>query len=173
MDVTPMVTACKSWIRYYHDTDKIDVLKDTIGLPSIARRRMYEAASMFPGFMGFSLTGNSHQNLEKLIVSNTFGGLSIIFTRYHEAGKTRLRELVSQTEPDGAGDHTYCQPVECQMGWPNYVSACWDMIRTPYIRGANPSSYLWGPVCTTKWTRLTQKDGSNRLWSARSSASCK
>ena len=73
MDIAPMVTACKSWIRYYHDTDKIDVLKDTIGLPSIARRRMYEAASKFPGFMGFSLTEDSHQNLEKLIVSNTFG----------------------------------------------------------------------------------------------------
>ena len=116
MDVAPMVTACKSWLRYYHDTDKIDVLKDTIGLPSIARRRMYEAASKFPGFMGFSLTENSHQNLEKLIVSNTCGGPSIVFTRYHEAGKTRLRELVSETEPDGAGDHTYCQPVGMSNG---------------------------------------------------------
>ena len=116
MDVAPMVTACKSWLRYYHNTDKIDVLKDTIGLPSIARRRMYEAASKFPGFMEFSLTEDSHQNLEKLIVSNTFGGPSIIFTRYHEAGKTRLRELVSQTGPDGAGDHTYCQPVGMSNG---------------------------------------------------------
>ena len=116
MDVAPMVTACKSWLRYYHDTDKIDVLKDTIGLPSIARRRMYEAASKFPGFMGFSLTEDSHQNLEKLIVSNTCGGPSIVFTRYHEAGKTRLRELVSQTEPDGAGDHTYCQSVRMSNG---------------------------------------------------------
>ena len=53
MDVAPMVTACKSWLRYYHDTDKIDVLKDTIGLPSIARRRMYEAASKFPGSWDF------------------------------------------------------------------------------------------------------------------------
>ena len=107
MDVGPMV-----------NTDKIDMLKDTIGLPSIARRRMYEAASKFPGFMGFSLTENSHQNLEKLIAANTFGGLSIIFTRYQEAGKTRLRELVSQTKPDGASDRsTYCQPhtVKCQM----------------------------------------------------------
>ena len=173
MDVAPMVTACKSWLRYYHDTDKIDVLKDTIGLPSIARRRMYEAASKFPGFMGFSLTENSHQNLEKLIVSNTCGGPSIVFTRYHEAGKTRLRELVSETEPDGAGDHTYCQPVGMSNGMPNYVRAFWDMIRTVYTRGANPSSYLWVPVCTTKWTRPTQKDGSNRLWSARSLASCK
>ena len=116
MDVGPMVTTCKSWLRYYHDTDKIDVLKDTIGLPSIARWRMYEAASKFPGFMGFSLTEDSHQNLEKLIVSNTCGGPSIVFTRYHEAGKTRLRELVSQTEPDGAGDHTYCQPVGMSNG---------------------------------------------------------
>ena len=115
-DEGPMVKACKSWLWYYHDTDKIDVLKDTIGLPSIARWRMYEAASKFPGFMGFSLTEDSHQNLEKLIVSNTCGGPSIVFTRYHEAGKTRLRELVSQTEPDGAGDHTYCQPVGMSNG---------------------------------------------------------
>ena len=112
MDLGPMVNSCKPWLQYYHDTDKIDVLKDTIGLPSIARRRMYEAASKFPGFMGFSLT----ENLEKLIASNTFGGgASIIFTRYHKAGKTKLRELVSQTEPDGALEQTYCAPVECQM----------------------------------------------------------
>ena len=64
---------------------------------------MYQAASKFPGFLGFSLTENSHQNLEKLIVNNMVGGPSIIFTRYHEAGKTRLRDT-----------HTDCQPKLCQ-----------------------------------------------------------
>ena len=79
MDVGPMAKACKSWLQYFHDTDKIDVINDTIGLPSIARRRMYQAASKFPGFMGFFLTANSHQNLEKLITDSTFGGPSIYF----------------------------------------------------------------------------------------------
>ena len=110
MDVGPMVKACKSWLRYYHQTDKIDVLKDTIGLPSIARRSMYQAASKFPGFLGFSLTENSHQNLEKLIVNNMVGGPSIIFTRYHEAGKTRLRDTHTEL-----ADHTYCQPSEHKL----------------------------------------------------------
>ena len=93
-----MVNACKSWFQYYHYTDKIDVLKDTIGLPSIARRRIYEAASKFPVFMGFSLRENSHQNLEKLIADNTFGGPSIIFTRYHKAGKTQRISFPNQTK---------------------------------------------------------------------------
>ena len=126
MDVGPMVTACKSWLRYYHDTDKIDVLKDTIGLPSIARCRMYEAASKFPGFMGFSLTENSHQNLEKLIVSNTCGGPSIVFTRYHEAGKTdsgqqevqpAANELLPQTRRHEA-------QVEYRFGGENWALFC-------------------------------------------------
>ena len=112
MDVGPMVKACKSWLRYYHQTDKIDVLKDTIGLPSIARRSMYQAASKFPGFLGFSLTENSHQNLEKLIVDNMVGGPSIIFTRYHEAGKTRLRDTYTELVSSPDGDHTYCLKSE-------------------------------------------------------------
>ena len=165
MDVGPMVTA--SWLRYYHDTDKIDLLKDTIGLPSIARWKMYEAASKFPGFMGFSLTEDSHQNLEKLIVSNTCGGPSIIFTRYHEAGKTRLRELVPQTEPDGAGD---CQPVVMSTG---EAKLCEGLL------GYDTNSlYPWcesqllpvGP-CVHYEVDPTHHEG--WFWPARNSASCK
>ena len=99
--------------------------------------------------MGFSLTEDSHQNLEKLIVSNTCGGPSIVFTRYHEAGKTRLRELVSETEPDGAVTILTANLSECQMGLPNYVRACWGTTRTHYIRGANPA-LTCGALCALR-----------------------
>ena len=120
MDVGPMVMTCKSWLEYYHTTDKINVLKDTIGLPSIARQRMYQPASKYPGFMGFSITEDSHQNLENLIVDNMVGGPSIIFTRYHEAGKTKLRdmpELVPQHSLDGTDDVASKNFSQLQMNY--------------------------------------------------------
>ena len=38
---------------------------------------------------------------------------------------------------------------KCQMRRRNYVRAYWGTTRIHYICGANPSSYLWGPVCPT------------------------
>ena len=105
MDVGPMLVATQRWLAYYIEENQIDVLKETMSLPGIARLRMYRAASRYPHFMGFSLTDPKHPNLEKLIVDNLCGGPSQIFTRHHEAGKTFIRP--SQNNSDE--DHNYAQ----------------------------------------------------------------
>ena len=54
MDVGPMLVACRRWLAYYIEENQIDLLKETISLPGIARTRMYRAAARYPHFMGFS-----------------------------------------------------------------------------------------------------------------------
>ena len=107
MDVGPMLVATQRWLAYYIEENQIDVLKETMSLPGIARLRMYRAASRYPHFMGFSLTDPKHPNLEKLIVDNLCGGPSQIFTRHHEAGKTFIRP--SQCDEVSHEDHNYAQ----------------------------------------------------------------
>ena len=112
MDVGPMLVATQRWLAYYIEENQIDVLKETMSLPGIARLRMYRAASRYPHFMGFSLTDPKHPNLEKLIVDNLCGGPSQIFTRHHEAGKTFIRP--SQCD-EVSHDHNYALPgKKCQ-----------------------------------------------------------
>ena len=113
MDVGPMLVATQRWLAYYIEENQIDVLKETMSLPGIARLRMYRAASRYPHFMGFSLTDPKHPNLEKLIVDNLCGGPSQIFTRHHEAGKTFIRPSQNNSYEDSIEvfheDHNYAQ----------------------------------------------------------------
>ena len=112
MDVGPMLVATQRWLAYYIEMG-IDVLKETMSLPGIARLRMYRAASGYPHFMGFSLTDPKHPDLEKLIVDNLCGGPSQIFTRHHEAGKTFIRpsQLTDEDSQNHMRDHNYSNEV--------------------------------------------------------------
>ena len=116
MDVGPMLVATQRWLAYYIEENQIDVLKETMSLPGIARLRMYRASSRYPHFMGFSLTDPKHPNLEKLIVDNLCGGPSQIFTRHHEAGKTFIRPSQNNSHEDEVShDHNYALPGKtCQ-----------------------------------------------------------
>ena len=115
MDVGPMLLATRRWLAYYIEENQIDVLKETMSLPGIARLRMYRAASRYPHFMGFSLTDPKHPNLEKLIVDNLCGGPSQIFTRHHEAGKTFIRPS-QVTDEDSQRDHNYARNESSDEG---------------------------------------------------------
>ena len=122
MDVGPMLVATQRWLAYYIEENQIDVLKETMSLPGIARLRMYRAASRYPHFMGFSLTDPKHPNLEKLIVDNLCGGPSQIFTRH------QLEKLLSDL-------HRIIQ-MKIQMKnqtMRKNVRACWDTMPRAFI----------------------------------------
>ena len=128
MDVGPMLVACRRWLVYYIEENQIDVLKETISLPGIARLRMYRAASRYPHFMGFSLTHPKHPNLEKLVTDNLCGGPSQIITRHHESGKTYIRPNESSENPvklcrtvlgyDASSLYPYCLTKPLPVGPP-------------------------------------------------------
>ena len=138
MDVGPMLVATQRWLAYYIEENQIDVLKDTMSLPGIARLRMYRAASRYPHFMGFSLTDPKHPNLEKLIVDNLCGGPSQIFTRHHEAGKTLIRP--SQCDEDE--DHNYVQHKKTCQGVLGYdASSLYPYCLTKPLPVGPPAHY--------------------------------
>ena len=117
MDVGPMLVATQRWLAYYIEENQIDVLKETMSLPGIARLRMYRAASRYPHFMGFSLTDPKHPNLEKLILDNLCGGPSQIFTRHHEAGKTFIRPSQNNSDEDSDEESDYAKKCQSVLGY--------------------------------------------------------
>ena len=69
---------------------KIDMLKDGISVPGLTLKYLFS-------FLGhqtyFSLFDQANSDLYHLIKDNNTGGPSIIFHRYHEAGKTKIKEV--------------------------------------------------------------------------------
>ena len=78
LDVRPFVTAVESFRQFYFDKG-IDVFKTAISVPGIARQLLFQSAKKHRSVQ--------HHQTKHLIV----GGPSIIFTRHHASGKTRIR----------------------------------------------------------------------------------
>ena len=70
---------------FYKDIG-IDFLKECLSIPGVARKFLFRDRHTF------SLFGLEDVALYKTIKKNIVSGPSIIFTRYHEAGKTRVRK---------------------------------------------------------------------------------
>ena len=85
LDVKPFVEAVEKMQVFYKDIG-IDFLKECLSIPGVARKFLFQDRPTF------SLFGPEDVDLHKTIKKNIVGGPSIIFTRYHEAGKTRIRK---------------------------------------------------------------------------------
>ena len=81
----PFVEAVEKMQVFYKDIG-IDFLKECWSIPGVARKFLFQDRPTF------SLFGLEDVDLYKTIKKNIVGGPSIIFTRYHEAGKTRIRK---------------------------------------------------------------------------------
>ncbi|KAK3719348.1 hypothetical protein QZH41_000526 [Actinostola sp. cb2023] len=74
------------WLRYY--TEKgIDILKDAVSIPGVSLHYLLRG-SIERGVEMFSPGQEAYEMLKWAVV----GGPSIVFTRYHEAGATRIRD---------------------------------------------------------------------------------
>ena len=84
LDVEPFVEAVEKMQSFYKQVN-IDFLKECVSIPGVARRYLFKDHPLF------ALFGTEDADLYKTIKKNIIGGPSIIFTRYHEAGKTLIR----------------------------------------------------------------------------------
>jgi hypothetical protein len=84
-DVIPMVEAIDKMFAFYR-AKGLDMFKDAISLPGLAYKMLLTCTEE-----KFSLFDENNKNLFKLLKDNIVGGPSIIFHRYHEANKTRIR----------------------------------------------------------------------------------
>ena len=102
LDVEPFVIAVEKMMTFWRER-KIDMFKDGVSVPGLTMKYLFQ----FPDEQTyFSLFNEQNKDLYDLFRSNNTGGPSIIFHRYHEAGKTKLREV----EMEAKGQ----VPKECQ-----------------------------------------------------------
>ena len=91
LDVYPFVTAVNSLCQFYFNK-KIDLFKDTVSVPGVARKMLFEEAKKYGA--NFSLPNLKNKDLYHIINDNIVGGPSIIFKRYHEKNKSFIRNNV-------------------------------------------------------------------------------
>ncbi|KAL8613898.1 hypothetical protein ACOMHN_032888 [Nucella lapillus] len=92
LDVLPFLEALDKQVRFY-TTLNLDMLKDGIGVPGLTLKYLFQTLS--PSVY-FSLVNRKHKDLHELLRQHMVGGPSIIFHRYHEKGKTHLRDPEGQ-----------------------------------------------------------------------------
>ena len=86
-DVGPFLLALEQQVQFYADLG-VDMFKDAISVPGITLRYLFKT---LPKNVSFFLYSKNQSNLHKMIRDNIVGGPSIIFHRYHEKNKTRIR----------------------------------------------------------------------------------
>ncbi|KAK3736485.1 hypothetical protein QZH41_017404, partial [Actinostola sp. cb2023] len=69
---------------------KIDMFKDGVSVPGLTMKYLF---SSLPRHTYFALFEEKNKDLYHTFKENNTGGPSIIFHRYHEAGKTKIREV--------------------------------------------------------------------------------
>ena len=89
LDVEPFVEALEKMRRFYMNK-QIDVFKQTISVPGIARILLFRSAR--EANASFSIFDNKNKDLYHTIKKNIVGGPSIIFHRHQKAGKSKIRK---------------------------------------------------------------------------------
>ena len=105
----------KDWVRYYNNLDVapglealqkmknfytekgIDIMKDAVSIPGVSLHYLLRGAIERNAEL-YSPSEEAYQMLKEAVV----GGPSLVFTRYHEVGKTRIRS------------HQIAEPKLCQ-----------------------------------------------------------
>ena len=88
LDVVPFLEAVEKMSQFWQER-KIDMFKDGVSVPGLTLKYLF---SYLSPQTYFSLCDKANSDLYHLIRDNNTGGPSIIFHRYHEAGKTKIRE---------------------------------------------------------------------------------
>lgn len=89
LDVQPFVIAVEKMLRFWRER-KIDMFKDGVSVPGLTLKYLFE---FLDDETYFSLFNEKNKDLYDLFKENNTGGPSIIFHRYHEAGKTKIRDV--------------------------------------------------------------------------------
>ena len=89
LDVVPFLETVPKMSGFWQER-KIDMFKDGISVPGLTLKYLF---SFLDKQTYFSLFDQADSDLYHLIKDSNTGGPSIIFHRYHEAGKTKIRQV--------------------------------------------------------------------------------
>ena len=87
LDVQPFCDALEKMCAFGEEKN-IDMLRQGISIAGVTLTDLFK--TLDPGIF-FSLFDEKNEDLYTLLKKNMVGGPSIIFHRYHEAGKTTIR----------------------------------------------------------------------------------
>ncbi|KAK3705281.1 hypothetical protein QZH41_008170 [Actinostola sp. cb2023] len=104
LDVQPFCDALEKMCAFWKEKH-IDMLRQGISIPGITLTYLF--MTLEPDIF-FSLFDEKNKDLYHLFKKNMVGGPSIIFHRYHEAGKTKIREVEMKAQGKEAKD---CQKI--------------------------------------------------------------
>ena len=88
LDVSPMVEAITK-MRQFYINKNIDLFKDGITVPGLSNKIMFNSIE---DDTKFSLFSQENKDIYYLLKNSIVGGPSIVFNRYHEKNKTKLRD---------------------------------------------------------------------------------
>ena len=86
LDIGPFATTLSSFLSIYSQ-QKIDIFKDYVALPGVARKLLYASTES-----NFSLINQQNADLYYTYGKNIVGGPSIIFSHYHEKGVFNIKK---------------------------------------------------------------------------------
>ena len=128
LDVIGFVQGTKAVHEFYQKTLRVDLFKEAISVPGVARKLLFRCARQAQA--SFSLFPEKHADLYQKIRNNLIGGPSIIFRRHSKAGQTVLRDADASIT-----DRQKCQRV---VGYDANALYLWaigqDMPVSFYIR---------------------------------------
>ena len=119
VDVRPGKEAISKMIRFYKEDKRIDLFKSAISVPGVARNILFRTAKEQNAFF-YSFSKNESEIYRDFKASIT-GGISQVFCRYAEKGKTHIRR--NKDHPvalvrgfDSNSLYLYCLSKPCPSG---------------------------------------------------------
>ena len=114
LDVIPFLEPVEKMSQFWKEK-KIDMFKDGISVPGLTLKYLF---SFLGNQTDFSLFDQANSDLYHLIQDNNTGGPSIIFHRYHEAGKTKIREA------ENGQAAKPCEKIVGSLGSDSHMPTC-------------------------------------------------
>ena len=146
LDVKPFLEAIEKQSAFYKERH-IDMLKDGISVPGLTMKYLFQN---LPKDVYFTLYDEKNRDLHHLVKDQLCGGPSLIFHRYHEKDKTKLREA------DYGEEAETCQGVIGFDANALYLSAMMqDMPTGWYVRRKNQLQPGEDDNCDTNFKRET------------------
>ena len=141
LDVRPFVEAVEKFQNFYFQKG-IDVFKTAISVPGIARQLLFKSAR--DQNASFALFDEGNKDLYQTVKCNIVGGPSIIFTRHHCVGQTRIRgQKPCQSILGFDANALYLNAIDQPMPVGPFVRRLASNDFRPELRDKYMSAYYW------------------------------
>lgn len=131
-DVQPLITAIERQNEFFKSRN-LD-FKSAISIPGLSIRYLFQMKTQQTPIFMF---GYKFKDLHSLIRKNIRGGLSLVFNRYQEAGKTKIKE---QYFGNNAKTTQVCEGWDCSSMYLHNLALC-NMPTGAFIRRRKENNF--------------------------------